>query len=335
MGRIDLSGLNLNLLVAMDALLQTRGVSLAARRVHVTTSAMSHSLSALRELFADPLLVRVTTGMALTPLAESLVRPLSEALSGITRLFEGATPFEPSTAKRRFVIAAPDFLSTLLLGRLACSAQQKAPGIEFEVVPSARRGNSWMLETGELDLALGAVVDDAPGIRRMDLCTEHFACAVRRGHPHVRDRLTLDAYVETPHLMITLGDDDRPTWIDEELAKLGRTRHVALRIRYFMAAPMIVAETDLLVTGPAMLLRHFAELVPIEIFEPPIALPTYPEEAYWHERFDGEPAHVWLRERLRTIASELGTQTRPERRRWHSEPGASGRPRRNSSAKRT
>jgi len=328
MGRVDLSGLNLNLLVAMDALLQTRGVSMAARRVNVTTSAMSHSLSALRELFSDPLLVRVTTGMALTPLAESLVRPLSEALAGVTRLFDGVTPFEPATAKRRFVLAAPDFLSTLLLGPLVKSVQEGAPGIDFEVVPSARRGNSWMLETGELDLALGAVVDDAPGIRRMDLCTEYFACAVRRGHPLMRGPLNLDAYVETPHLVITLGDDDRPTWIDEALNKLGRKRNVALRIRYFMAAPMILAQTDLLITGPAMLLNHFAQLLPIEVLEPPIALPSYPEEMYWHERYDAEPAHVWLRERLRVIASELGTKKRPERRRWHMEPAASGRPRR-------
>jgi len=153
---------------------------------------------------------------------------------------------------------------------------------------------------------------------------------VRRGHPRIRGPITLDTYVETPHLVITLGDDDQPTWIDEALAKLGRKRNIALRIRYFMAAPMILAQTDLLITGPAMLLQHFAQLVPIEVYEPPIALPSYPEELYWHERYDAEPAHVWLRGSLRNIASELGTQKRPERRRWHEAPATSGRPRRKS-----
>jgi hypothetical protein len=91
------------------------------------------------------------------------------------------------------------------------------------------------------------------------------------------------------HLLITLGDDRRPTWINEELARRGRKRTVAVRVRYFMPAPLVVAKSDLLLIGPAMLLRYFAELVPLQILEPPIALPTYAEQALWHERFDEDP----------------------------------------------
>ena len=163
-----------------------------------------------------------------------------------------------------------------------------------------------MLETGELDLALGAIVDEAPGIRRIDLCTEGFACAVRREHPTIRGKLSLDDYVGTSHLLITLGDSGRPTWVDEALAARGRRRHVALRVRHFMAAPLVAARTDLLMTGPSMLIKYFAALVPLQVLEPPIPLPTYPEEAYWHERFDSDPAHRWLREIVRRAAGPLG-----------------------------
>jgi DNA-binding transcriptional LysR family regulator len=207
-------------------------------------------------------------------------------------------------------------LAALLVPALRRVIEREAPGIELSIVPTARRGNAWMLETGEIDLALGAVVDDAPGIRRLELCTERFACAARADHPRLGETLTLEQYTTIPHLVITLGDDEGPTWIDQALAKLGRTRQVAVRVRYFMAAPLIVARGDLLMTGPAMLIDYFAKLVPLKVLTPPIRLPTYPEEAYWHERYDADPAHRWLREAIAKVTSELGTKTRPERTRY-------------------
>jgi len=315
MKRVDLATFNLNLLVALDALLHARSVSVAAREAGVTPSAMSHSLGELRELLGDPLLVRAGRGMALSPRAEALARPLRALLRDVDRVLAGDA-FEPATAERRFVIAAPDFLAVQLLPALVREAAMSAPGVTFDVVPSARRGNAWLLESGDVDLAVGAVVADAPGIRKLDLYTEGFACAARADHPTLRGGLDLDTYCRVPHLVITLGDDDRPTWIDEALAALGRTRHVAARVRYFMAAPLVVAETELLMTGPRMLIRYFAERAPLAVFDPPIELPTYPEEAYWHERFDEDPGHRWLRAKVRAIAKPLGLRTRPTRRVW-------------------
>jgi len=314
MDRFELANFNLNLLVALDALLGERSVSEAAKRTRVTPSAMSHSLAELRGLLDDPLLVRSGRGMVLTPRAEALGPPLRKVLLDARRLLAGGTSFEPATAERRFVIAAPDFLATLLLPPLLEAIAIEAPGIGLEIVPSTRRGNAWLLETGEVDLALGAIVDHSSAIRRMDLCTEGFACAARKGHPNIRGELDLRAYVETPHLVITLGDDAAPTWIDQALAKLGKQRRVAVRVRYFMTAPLVIAESDLLLTAPSMLIRYFARLVPLQVLKPPLDLPTYPEEAYWHERFDDEPAHVWLRELVRKTARGFGLAEKPGRR---------------------
>lgn len=316
MARRALSNVNLNLLVALEALLATRSVSEAARRVSVTTSAMSHSLAALRELFGDPLLVRVGGRMELTSHAQSLREPLAEVLGGVAKMLDGGSKFEPANAARRFVIAAPDFFSTLVVPKLLAALAREAPGVDLAIVASARRGNAWLLESGEIDLALGAAVDDAPGIRSRVLCTEKFACAVRRDHPEVGARLSLALYTSIPHVVITLGDDERPTWIDEALAKTGRTRRIAVRTRYFMAAPLIVAKSELLLTAPSMLVNYFAELVPLRVLEPPLALPTYPEEMYWHERYDADPAHRWLRELMVRVTSGLGTGTPPTRRRF-------------------
>jgi DNA-binding transcriptional LysR family regulator len=320
MGRVDLSSLNLNLLVALEALLRERSVTEAARRAHVTPSAMSHSLAELRVLLGDALLVRSGRAMVLSARAERMLAPLQRLLADAQRLIEDKGGFDPNTAERHFVIAAPDFLAALLLPRLFECAARVAPRVTLETVPSTRRGNAWLLESGEVDLALGAIVADAPAIRRMYLCTEGFACAARKSHPRLRKGLSLAAYVELPHLVITLGDNDRPTWIDEALAKLGRTRHVAVRVRYFMAAPLVVAESDLIMTGPRMLLEYFAKRVPIQIHEPPLRLPTYPEEAYWHERFDSDPAHRWLRDLVKSVTSTLGQKSRPERTTWDERP---------------
>ena len=316
MRRVDLSNFNLNLLLALDGLLSQRSVTAAAKRVRVTPSAMSHSLSELRHLLGDPLLVRSGRGMVLTPRAEALVSPLHTLLMDAERLLGGGATFDPATTTRRFVIAAADFLATLLMPALLDAAAREAPGTSLEIVPTSRRGNAWLLETGDVDLALGAIVDAAPGIRRMDLLTDGFACAARKGHPSIVGALDLDSYVQTPHLLITLGDDTGPTWVDQALTKLGRKRHVAARVRYFMTAPLIVARTDLLLTGPSMLIRYFAELVPLQVLRPPIDLPTYPEEAYWHQRFDEDPAHTWLRNLVKKIARNFGLKEQPRKRTW-------------------
>jgi len=314
MDRFELANFNLNLLVALDALLGERSVSAAAKLARVTPSAMSHSLAELRALLGDPLLVRSGRAMVLTPRAEALGPPLRKVLLDAKRLLAGGARFDPASAERRFVIAAPDFLATLLLPSLLAAIAREAPGIALEIVPSARRGNAWLLESGELDLALGAVVDHSSAIRRMDLCTEGFACAVRKGHPAIVGKLDLESYVETPHLVITLGDDATPTWIDQALAKLGKRRKVALKVRYFMAAPLLIAKSDLLLTGPSMLIRYFARLVPLQVLAPPIELPTYPEEAYWHERFDDDPAHAWLRSLVKKTAQSFGLAEKPKKR---------------------
>ena len=317
MRRVDLSNFNLNLLLALDGLLSQRSVTAAAKRVRVTPSAMSHSLSELRHLLGDPLLVRSGRGMVLTPRAEALVGPLHTLLMDAERLLGGGgATFDPATTARRFVIAATDFLATVLMPALLETAAREAPGTSLEIVPSSRRGNAWLLETGDVDLAIGALVDEAPGIRRMDLLTDGFACAARKGHPRIDGALDLDSYVQTPHLLITLGDDTGPTWVDQALAKLGRKRQVAARVRYFMAAPLIVARSDLLLTGPSTLIRYFAELVPLQVLRPPIDLPTFPEEAHWHQRFDQDPAHTWLRNLVKKTARNFGLKERPRKRTW-------------------
>jgi DNA-binding transcriptional LysR family regulator len=311
---VDLATVNANLLVALDALLSEASVSRAAERHRVTPSAMSHSLRQLRELFDDPLLIRTRHGMVRSPLAAQLAQPLRKALRELALAIELGPSFDPATSTRSFVVAAPDFLSTFLLAPLLAIIDDEAPGVDIEVRPLSRRGSAmslehaWHLEEGDLDLVLGAVVPDTPGILRQPLYEEQFVCLVGKRHPIARrKRLDVDSYCAHPHLLITITNERTPSWIDEALAALGKERTIRARTRYFMAAPILAASSNLILTCPRQLARQFADHYPLRILEPPLELPRYAEYQAWHQRFDADQGHRWLRDAVtRAAATAVG-----------------------------
>jgi len=299
---MELARINANLLVALDLLLSEASVGRAADRHGVTSSAMSHSLRALRQLFDDPLLVKTGSGMRPTTYAESLRGPLRRALRELEWAVSGGAHFDPSTSERAFVIAAPDFLSTFLMPHVAKTLAVQAAKIEVEIRPVDRRGTALLLRDtaalaeGSIDLLLAALIGDLPELHSEVLYQERFVCMVRKGHRLARrKRLDLKSYASTPHLLISITDERSPTMVDHALAEQGLRRHVALRTRYFMAAPHIVAESDLLATCPYQLARYFSTRLPLAILEPPITLSPYPEYVAWHQRYDSDPALRWLR----------------------------------------
>lgn len=295
-----LSDVNLNLLVALDALLDAGSVTAAAERVGVTQSAMSHALRQLRELLGDPLLVRGAGGLVPTPRAEALRVPIRRALLDLQHALRDPPSFDPATAQRRFMLGAGDYIANVVLPALL-ERSLDTPGIDLDVVPFGVPDVP-RLGTGEIDLALAPLVPQAPGLRRAPVFTDGFVCLVRRGHPRVRRRLTLRQLVDLPHVLIS-PTGSGPSFVDDLLAAQGLRRRIALRIRYFLAAPMVVAGSDLVLTAPRRLGEVFARHFDLELHDPPMDLPSFTVEALWHERFDADPAHVWLRERVRAAAS--------------------------------
>jgi DNA-binding transcriptional LysR family regulator len=312
---MNLSSINTNLLVALDLLLTHQSVQVAAEKQYVTASAMSHSLRMLRDLFGDELLTRTGGKMIRTPFGEQLMAPLHRALLELERAVSTVGEFDPSRSERGFVIAAPDFLSTLILPPVLKILEREAPKLDLEIRPIARAGalrfdELARLADGDIDLLLAAVLTGSqaqslPEIRGTNLYEEEFVCVVRNDHPAVGESLDLETYAALPHLLITITEDRSPSWIDEELARHGLSRRVAMRTRYFMSAPLLIARSDLLLTCPRQLARYFAQTANLRIFEPPLALPSYFEQIAWHARFDADPASLWLRSTLRRAAEEV------------------------------
>lgn len=300
-----LDNLNLNHLRALDTLLEERSVTKAADHLNVTQSAMSHTLRQLRETFGDPLLVRGAGGMALTPRAERLQRPLRLALMEVSRAVSDVPEFDPLTSRRRFRLAAPDFLAALLMPALAGAAAVEAPNVTFEMVPLRGEIDAVALEDGRLDIGLGPVAPDAAGLRMRTVYTDDFGLIVRRDHPMVNKTVTKARYAALKHVVIS-GEAIAESKLRGHLADLGIERQEAMKLPYMLAAPMIVAFSDYALTAPAQFGRNHAAVYPLKVLPLGFDVPVFEQVAVWHERFDMEPDHKWLRDVMARALKVVG-----------------------------
>ena len=300
----DLHRMDLNALVAFDALMSEGSVTRAAERAGVTQSAMSHTLAKLRQLLDDPLLVRVGTRMAPTPRAEALRGPIRGALLALRRALEPESTFDPSTSRRELRMAAPDLFALLVLPPLRERFVAEAPGIAVTVEEPVG-SVAGKLETGALDLAIVpelAAVDvgerPAPDLRRRLLVREGFRVFVgRRGPLGDLGRLGPKAYREAPHLVVSPRGGG-PGLVDHALAERGEARWVAMRVPHFAVALELVARGDLVLTAPASLAAVADARGDVRHHAVPVPLPDHGVAMVWHPRVDADPGHRWLRDRV-------------------------------------
>lgn len=296
-----LAAMDVNLLVALDLLLQERSVTRAAARMAVTQPAMSQTLRRLRAQLDDPLLVRAGGRMVPTPRAEALAGPLRQALDGLQAVVAAAPRFDPATAQRRFTVATTDYGGALWVPALAAALAAEAPGVDLRVqaldahVPEA-------LERGEADLAVGVMPDGVPGLQRARLYDEGFRALVRAGHPLLDAPDRLDAYCGAQHVLVGLSGRGQGA-VDRALARLGRQRRVAVRVPYFLAAPLVVAGSDLVLTAPARAVALFERHYPLIGFAPPVTLAPFSMSMAWHARYERDPGSRWLRDRLAALVA--------------------------------
>jgi DNA-binding transcriptional LysR family regulator len=295
--RGDVSDLSVHQLETLVRLLEERSVSRVARRLGVSQPAVSHALRGLREILGDPLLVPGAGGLLLTPRAAAMLDPLRASLHGLERLLTRPERFDPATARREFRLASWDAAVVALLPWLFQRISVEAPSVGVDVRPVPERGAARALDAGEIDLAIEVRPSDGPGLKARLLGREAFVCLARAGHPAIGDSLDLDTWLSLPHALIS-PQGEGTSVVDRELAKIGRSREIRLRIRYFLGAPLVVAGSDLVLTAPRSLAVAMTALAPLRMFEPPIPLPGFGTHLVWHERDDLDEAHAWMRGRI-------------------------------------
>jgi DNA-binding transcriptional LysR family regulator len=300
---MNIMSVNLNVLVALDALLEERSVTRAARRVGVTQPAMSNTLAHLRALLGDPLFRRTSHGLEPTPRALSLAEPVRQGL----RLFEtalSAPSFDPGTAERTFVVAGSDYVEFVLLPPLMQRLSEIAPRVRVEIRPWGLHEIPAALARAEVDLMVG-FYDAVPAHHRHEiLFEEEYVCIVRKGNPRVRKELTLDAYLELGHVLVSQRGDS-PGSVDRALAAKGRRRRIAARVSHFLMVPTLVARTDLVAALSRRVVEQLARPLGLRVLAPPLPLPRGRIGQVWHEQMENDAGQRWFRSLVRSVSATL------------------------------
>lgn len=290
----DIKNIDLNLLKAFDALMETRSVTRAAERLNLTQPAVSGMLTRLREAFDDPLFIRTQRGVLPTPRAESLALPLRQALRDIQALL-APNSFVPATAAMTVTIAATDYAQKAVLLPFMSLLRHEAPDIRISVRPVDLPALGQQMETGNLDMALVTPDMALDTMRSRKLFDEVYVCIMREGHPAARAPLTPDLFCALDHALMSHDGSKFRGATDLALEEMGRSRRVVAVVPSFLVLIDLVRHSDLIAMLPSRLVADRGDLV---IQSPPIPIPGFTKVLTWHERLQGDPAQKWLRDRL-------------------------------------
>ena len=299
----ELRKIDLNLLLALHALLTEKHVTRAALRLHRSQPAVSHALAQLRRHFDDPLLIRQNGHMALTARAQSLAKPLQDALGNLNALL-AAPLFDPAQAQRRFRLSLSDYSSRIILPALVRHVRQVAPGVDLAISQASRETMLAQLLDGELDLALGIFPDLPQDITAQPLFEESFTSVADRQVLPASGGLTLAEWLARPHVLIAMRPDAHDG-IDRALAARGLQRRIALALPHWSAAVEVLAGTDLILTVASRAVGSLRQHTALRRFEPPLAIPSFAYQQAWHQRKDSDPGHRWLREAVWACSQPL------------------------------
>ena len=298
---VHLQNLDLNLLVHLRVLLEERNVTAAAKRDFLSQPAMSRVLERLREMFADPLLVRTGRAYERTVRGDRLLRELETVLPRLEAMVRGEE-FEPGRSAERFRLALTDHACTILLPSLIARVRKAAPHVKLEV--SAWRTQAYEdVIAGRIDTALSAE-EVPPALQSEIIFNLDFVCVVGSALRMRTRRFTLNQYLQLPHALVeTLAGQQ--TLVDRPLAQLGVKRGIVLTIPFFVPAIYAIARSDLVLTIPRKLAKITPGISGVKVVEPPRELKAFPYFMAWHSRLTAEPAHSWFRQQIRQAVPTL------------------------------
>lgn len=320
LNQVDLSRVDLNLLVLFDTVREAQHVGRAADRLHLTASAVSHGLNRLRRLLNDPLFLRTPKGVVPTERALELAGPIADVLAQARSVLASAEPFDPARSTRRFTIGAPDGISAVLLTQLMGDLRGLAPGIDIgvrQLLPApgetslqrAWRSAFTDLEARAMDIAVLPFGDVPPRFHAGALYDEDFVIAVAAGHPFARN-VTLNRFCAMHHLVVS-DSGDAHGFVDQVLAEQGRSRRVALTVPNFMFALSVVAESDLVCALPRRFAAMHAARFGIASLEAPLPLGRFQLHAVTPKAALMDAGLKWLFDLLRDSATRRRAQRTP------------------------
>ncbi|MBL8382355.1 MAG: LysR family transcriptional regulator [Burkholderiales bacterium] len=291
---MDLARFDLNLLRVFEALHVHRNVSLAAEALGVTQPAVSNALRRLRRETGDELFTRTPQGMAPTPRAERLAGSIAQAMGTLRAGLAPQAEFDPGRATRRFTMLMSDIGEIVFLPTLLRFLERVAPGVTLETVTLPTREARLAMESGAVDLAVGFLPDLKTGFYQQRVFSQTYLCMVRTDHPQIGMSMGLKSFREARHAVVSAQGTGHGI-VEAVFERAGVELDVRVRLPHFLSVPMVIAETDLVVTVPQRLGEAFAKILPVRLLPHPLRIPPFQVNQYWHRRFHQEPANQWLR----------------------------------------
>lgn len=304
---INLAAIDLNLLVAFEALLEQRSVTKAAEALQIGQPAMSAALSRLRVLFEDELFVRLGRQMQPTLKAQAIAPGILAGLQQIRQTVTASQSFEPTSSDRTFSIGSSDYTSIVLMPLLLEFSHQTAPSINFQMIGFEKDSIGDLLEQGKIDVALGIFPNPPRQTQWEPIFEERFVGIARQGHPALQEgSMSLETFAQLSHALTTLRRDTRGA-IDKALNEQNLARRIAFTTPHMMVLPFVIASSDLVAALPRRIALCLATVCNLTIFELPIKTKPWMVSILWSTLSDQDEANRWLRGTIKAISQKIET----------------------------
>lgn len=312
---MNISKVDLNLLVYLDVLLREGSVTKAANQLSITQPAMSNGLKRLRDLFKDPLLVRTSDGMTPTTRALELQPIIRDVLSRLEASIQPDTDFDPKTSARTFRIMASDYAESTLLIEVIRRLAQQAPNITLDVITPSDV-TYYDVEQGKVDMAVNRFEELPQSFHQKVVWYDTFSCVVNSDHPII-GQFNLANYLSSQHIWVSktgfgvgVGVDPNEVqklgWVDAELTKLGKKRDIRVFTRHYHVALQLAKAQNLIATLPSKAANLYANDPKVTIMEPPFDIPPIALKMAWSALLHHDAGHIWLRRLIAEVGNNLG-----------------------------
>jgi LysR family transcriptional regulator, nod-box dependent transcriptional activator len=297
-------GLDLNLLVALDAILEERSVMGASRRLHLSQPAMSAAIGRLRQYFNDEIFTISRRKLVPTPLAQSLEKPTRDILLRIRTNLISPPKFDPANSERRFRLVVSDYASIVLMHAVMKRVYRDAPGVCLEILPFSDRVDE-QLQRGEVDFVVVPASNLIDGHPSQHLFVDEFCCVAWRGNRQIGRSISLRRYLQAGHITAQLGLTGGAAFDERALVQLGYRRRIEVIAPNFTAMAAMVIGTNRIATMHHRLAAIFARNFPLKLLRAPVRIPAFREALQWPASLHMDPALAWLREIITEVASEV------------------------------
>jgi LysR family transcriptional regulator, nod-box dependent transcriptional activator len=299
---MNLNGIDLNLLVALDALLETQNVTRAGEMLYVSQSAMSGSLSRLRECFEDPLLVPLGGKLKRTALAEELRQPVRALLTQTKALFERRPSFVPEASSRVFRVMASDYGSVAVVSELLRCITRSAPRVGVEVIPFSDCP-AQSLEAGDIDALIIAKPYLSPAHPFKLLFEDTFSCVVWTGNADIDGQIALVQFESLGHVVVKYGKHGIAHIEEKFFQTAGISRRVEVVVSSFSSVPQFIIGTDRVAMMHTRLALSYAKSMPLKVLPPPLRMPLVEECLQWHVSREHDPGNAWFKKQALSTLS--------------------------------